>query len=101
VLEGCYDEKIEERKEYLTGLMVVLVLACREEIKTDGVKIFLSRLNRKLNRELFDTKPLSSSDFLKTKEFFDVKPLSSFSFPKLLKLGNNTEQSSKGELFFL
>jgi hypothetical protein len=96
MLRECHDEKIEEREEYLRELVVLLVLAWREKMKTEGVKLFLlDRLNKKLtkelNRKLFNTKLLNNSNFSDTKGFFDIKPLNSFSFSKLLNSGNNTE----------
>jgi hypothetical protein len=76
--------------------VVVLVSAGRKKMKTESVKLFLlseldEKLNRGLTRELFDTKPLSDSDFSDVKGFFDIKLLSSFSFPELSNSGNNIE----------
>jgi hypothetical protein len=79
VLEGCYNEKIEEKKEYLKELVVLLVLAWREEMKIEDVELFLlDRLNEKLIEEL-------------KKKLFDTKPLNSFSFSKLSNLANDIE----------
>jgi hypothetical protein len=50
-------------------------------MKVESIELFLlSRLIEKLNRELFNIKPLSSLDFLSATGFIDIKSLSIFCF---------------------
>jgi hypothetical protein len=96
VLGRCHEEKIERRKEYLKELVVLLALAWGEEMMTEGIEVFLldrldGKLTEELNRKMFDTKLLSSLNFLGVKGFFDIKLLSSFSFAELSNLENITE----------